>query len=96
MPDLSLSTTWLHQQIERLRTGDRAAQEELAQAVGERMRCIAHRLLQGYPGVRAAADTDAVPQNTFLRLLAALGKVRPASDSGFLPARRLPYPSGAD
>lgn len=83
MTDASLTTTLLHQQIERLRAGDRAAQEELVRAVGDRMRRIARRMLQGYPGVRAAADTSDVLQNTFLRLLAALHKVRPESTRDF-------------
>ncbi len=83
MTDLSLHTTWLHQQIERLRAGDRTAQEELLQATGARMRHIAHRMLQGYPGARAAADTDDVLQNTVLRLLAALREIRPVSTRDF-------------
>jgi RNA polymerase sigma-70 factor (ECF subfamily) len=83
MTEPSLATAWLHQQIERVRAGDRAAQEELVQAVAGRMRQIAHRMLQGYPGVRAAADTNDVLQNTFLRLLAALRKVQPESTRDF-------------
>jgi RNA polymerase sigma-70 factor (ECF subfamily) len=83
MAELSVATTRLHQQIERLRAGDHAAQEELEQAVGGRMHRIAHRMLQGYPGVLLAADTDDVMQNTFMRLLAALRKVRPESTRDF-------------
>jgi RNA polymerase sigma factor (sigma-70 family) len=83
MTDASFATTWLHEQIERLRAGDQAAQEALVRAVGERLRRIAHRMLQGYPGVRAAADTDDVLQNTFMRLLTALRKVRPESTRDF-------------
>ena len=52
MTDVSFATTWLHEQIERLRSGDLAAQEALVQAVGARLRRIAHRMLQGYPSVR--------------------------------------------
>jgi RNA polymerase sigma factor (sigma-70 family) len=83
MTDSSFATTWLHQQVERLRSGDEAAREELVQAVAGRMRRIAHRMLQGYPGVRGAADTDDVLQNTFLRLLTALRKIRPDSTRDF-------------
>jgi RNA polymerase sigma-70 factor (ECF subfamily) len=79
----SLHTTWLHKQIERLRAGDRQAQEELVQAVGERMRRLARRMLRGFPGARATADTDDVLQNTLLRLLAALRTIRPASTRDF-------------
>jgi RNA polymerase sigma factor (sigma-70 family) len=83
MTDVSFATTWLHQQIERLRMGDRAAQEALVQATGARLRRIAHRMLQGYPGVRIAADTDDVLQNTLIRLLAALRTIRPESTRDF-------------
>jgi len=83
MTEPSLATTWLHQQIDRLRAGDRAAQEELVQAVGGRMRRIAQRMLRDYPGVRAAADTSDVLQNTFVRLLAAPDKIRPESTRDF-------------
>jgi RNA polymerase sigma-70 factor (ECF subfamily) len=79
----SLHTTWLHEQIERLRAGDRQAQEELVRAVGDRMRRIVRRMFQNFPGVRAAADTDDVLQNTLLRLLAALRTIRPASTRDF-------------
>lgn len=83
MTEPSLATTKLHEQIERLRAGDRAAQDELIQAVAARMRRIAQHMLRAYPGVRAAADTDDVLQNTLLRLLAALGKIRPTSTRDF-------------
>jgi RNA polymerase sigma-70 factor (ECF subfamily) len=79
----SLHTTWLHEQIERLRAGDRQAQEDLVQVVGERMRRIARRMFQGFPGARAAADTEDVLQNTLLRLLAALKTIRPTSTRDF-------------
>jgi RNA polymerase sigma-70 factor (ECF subfamily) len=79
----SIATTWLQRQIERIRAGDRAAQDELVEAVAERMRRVAHRMLQGYPGVRAMADTSDVVQNSLLRLLAALRKVQPKSTRDF-------------
>jgi RNA polymerase sigma factor (sigma-70 family) len=83
MTDASFATTWLHQQIERLRAGDRAARDALVEAVGGRMRRIAQHMLQSYPGVRSAADTSDVLQNTLLRLLTALGKIRPDSTRDF-------------
>jgi RNA polymerase sigma factor (sigma-70 family) len=83
MSEPAFDTAQLHQQIERIRAGDPAAQEELVRAVGERMRRIAQRMLRGYPGVRAAADTSDVLQNTFLRLLAALRRLRPESTRDF-------------
>ncbi len=76
-------TDRLHRLVERLRAGDAAAQEELVRAIDDRMRRIASRMLRGYPGVRAAADTSDVLQNTFVRLLAALRKVRPSSTRDF-------------
>jgi RNA polymerase sigma-70 factor (ECF subfamily) len=83
MSEPPFDTTQLHAQIERLRAGDPAAREELVRSVAERMRRIAQRMLRGYPTVRAAADTSDVLQNTFLRLLTALRKIRPASTRDF-------------
>lgn len=83
MTEPSFNTALLHEQIERLRAGDRAAQDELVRVVGERMTRLAHRMLQGYPSVRSAADTNDVLQNSYVRLLAALAEVRPDSTLHF-------------
>lgn len=83
VPQLALTTTLLHEKIDRLRGGDPAAREELIRVIRDRMYRLARRMLPSYPSVRAAADVEDVLQNAYLRLLAALEKVRPASTRDF-------------
>src|SRR5262249_7927051 len=82
---ISLDTQNLHRQIERIRAGDAAAQEELIRAVSGRLERIARHMLSRFPGVRSQVETDDILQNTLLRLLAALRSVRPASTRYFFP-----------
>jgi RNA polymerase sigma-70 factor (ECF subfamily) len=82
--DPTLRTTQLHDWLDRLRAGDRAAADELLRAAGARLERLAHHMLQGFPNVRRWADTGDVLQNAVLRLLRTLGAVRPQSARDFV------------
>jgi RNA polymerase sigma factor (sigma-70 family) len=70
--------------VARLRGGDPAAREALLQCAGERLRQLAHRMLQSYPRVRRWEQTDDVLQNALLRLYRTLQEVAPPTAADFL------------
>lgn len=65
--------------LERLGAGDEAALDELIRHVSDRLRRLTHQLLAGHPAVKRWAETDDVLQGALVRLVRALGNVRPAS-----------------
>ena len=65
--------------LQRLAAGDLSAREELMAVACERMRYIAHRMLQRFPTVRRWDQTDDIVQNAAMRLYRALGDVSPQS-----------------
>jgi RNA polymerase sigma factor (sigma-70 family) len=76
-------TTQLHAWIDRLRTGDRGARDDLLRGIAGRLYPLAQKMLGRFPNVRRWADTDDVLQNAQLRLLRALETVRPDSARSF-------------
>jgi RNA polymerase sigma-70 factor (ECF subfamily) len=70
--------------ITRLQAGDPAARESLLCCAAERLRHLAHRMLQTYPRVRRWEQTDDVLQNAMLRLYRTLSEVPPRTASDFL------------
>jgi RNA polymerase sigma-70 factor (ECF subfamily) len=70
--------------IARLQGGDLTARDALLGAAGERLRQLAHRMLQGYPRVHRWEETDDVLQNALLRLYRTVKDVPPQSVSDFL------------
>jgi RNA polymerase sigma-70 factor (ECF subfamily) len=70
--------------IARLQAGDATARDALLGAAGERLRHLAHRMLQGYPRVQRWEQTDDVLQNAMLRLYRTMKDVPPQSVSDFL------------
>jgi RNA polymerase sigma-70 factor (ECF subfamily) len=70
--------------LPRVRAGDPAARDALLGLAGERLRQLAHRMLQGYPRVRRWEETDDVLQNALLRLYRTLQAVSPGSVTDFL------------
>jgi RNA polymerase sigma-70 factor (ECF subfamily) len=77
------NTLWLHDRVERLREGDRAAGDELLRAVADRMVRLARRMLRDFPRVRPGADTGDVVNAAMLRLMNALRDIQPASTREF-------------
>lgn len=82
-PEPHENTRWLHDRVDRLQAGDRAAADDLLRAVAGRMEALARRMLRDYPAVRAAAETGDVLQGALVRLLNALRQVKPASTRDF-------------
>ncbi len=70
--------------IVRLQAGDLAARDALLGAAGERLRKLAHRMLQSYPRVHRWEQTDDVLQNAMLRLYRTLKDVPPPTAADFL------------
>lgn len=74
-----VSTEQLHNWVDRLRAGDRAAADDLLRATCGRLERLARRMLRDYPNVKRWADTGDVVQVAMVRLLKALESIRPAS-----------------
>jgi RNA polymerase sigma factor (sigma-70 family) len=77
------NTNWLRIKVAEFRAGDRAAADELLRAVAGRLQRMASRMLGGFPGVRAGAETGDVVQGAMLRLMNALRDVQPGSTREF-------------
>jgi RNA polymerase sigma-70 factor (ECF subfamily) len=77
------STTQLQGVIDRMRAGDPAARDELINRSYQRLHRLAHRMLQGFPGVRPLEDTGDVLHGALRRLIRALEAVPLASPAHF-------------
>jgi RNA polymerase sigma factor (sigma-70 family) len=84
MTDLSTQTALLQGLLDRLRSGDRAARNELFRGIGRRLELLAQKMLRTFPAVRRLAEAEDVVQNAILRLLRALDQVQPLSVQDFL------------
>ena len=78
------STTEIQLRLDRLRSGDESARDELLDITRERLGRLARKMLQGYPGVRRWEQTDDILQNVAVRLWRALKTIRPESVHGFV------------
>ena len=72
-------TLLLHDCLDRLRAGDRAARDELFRQLSGRLERLTRKMLKGFPGVRRWAQTDDVLQNALVRLHRSLQDVTPPS-----------------
>jgi RNA polymerase sigma-70 factor (ECF subfamily) len=70
--------------IIRLQEGDPAARDALLACAQDRLRRLAHRMLQSYPRVRRWEETDDVLQNALVRLCRTLADVPPRTAVDFL------------
>jgi RNA polymerase sigma-70 factor (ECF subfamily) len=80
---LSFRTSQLLRLLDRMRAGDRAAEDELLRQVEDRLKRLARKMLRSFPAVRRWEETSDVVQNGSLRLLRALQAVRPQSTQHF-------------
>lgn len=69
--------------LDRIAAGDRAARDELFQAVNGRLFRLARKMCHRFPRLRRWADAGDVVQNARLRLLRALEVVCPDSERAF-------------
>ncbi len=69
--------------VERLRAGDESARAELFSVATARLRHLAHRMLLGFPKLRALEETDDVLQNAALRVWKALEDIKPGNAREF-------------
>jgi RNA polymerase sigma factor (sigma-70 family) len=65
-------TTSLQRCLDRLRSGDSTAEDELLRHSEERLKALTRRMLRDYPRVGRWEDTDDVWQQAVLRLVKAL------------------------
>ncbi len=72
-------TTDLQNELKRLSEGCPDSRRTIIEHACERLRVMARRMLQKYPGVGRWSDTDDVLQASLLRLHRALTTVRPES-----------------
>lgn len=77
-------TTTVQMLLDRLAAGDESAVDDLIGHAVERLRHIAHKLLQENPNVRRWEATDDLLQNSLLRLHRALKAVKPADERHFI------------
>ena len=78
-----LDTLLLRDYVDRYRAGDAGAADQLFRAVGARLECLAHRMVRGFPKVRALTETADVLQSSLLRLLNTLRELQPTSTRHF-------------
>jgi RNA polymerase sigma factor (sigma-70 family) len=81
--DNSFDTPALHSFLRDWQAGDRAAADALIRGAGSRLERLARRMYRGFPNVRDLADTGDILQNSLLRLLRSLEKMRPATTRDF-------------
>jgi RNA polymerase sigma factor (sigma-70 family) len=79
----SLHTVELHNLVDRMRAGDRAAADDLLRMTSARLERLARKMLGAYPAARRQADTQDVLQGALIRLVRSLGAVRPDSTRSF-------------
>jgi len=79
MSDVSLHTTMMHAWVDRIRSGDRSAQDELIRSVCGRLEALARKMLRDFSGVKRYEGTEDVLQGALMRLMRALPEVRPDS-----------------
>jgi RNA polymerase sigma-70 factor (ECF subfamily) len=77
------STTQLQPILDRMLTGDTKARDELIERAYQRLRRLAHKMLQDFPRVRGFEETGDVLHDSLPRLTRALKSVPPASVAEF-------------
>jgi RNA polymerase sigma factor (sigma-70 family) len=69
--------------IDRMRSGDASARDELLARAADRLTRLTRKMLRDFPGVHRWEQTDDVLQNAALRLCRALREVQPPTVADF-------------
>jgi len=80
---LNNSTFQIQNCLNRIRTGDRSARDELIRTASDRLLLHTRQMLKRYRGVKRWEQTDDVCQNAMIRLCRALEAVVPATPLDF-------------
>jgi RNA polymerase sigma-70 factor (ECF subfamily) len=83
MSDPAFNSVNLQKCLDGWQAGDRSAADELFRATGVRLEKLARRMTRTFPNLRGHADTGDVLQNSLIRLLHTLRKLRPATTRDF-------------
>lgn len=83
MAESTFNSVQLQEFITRWQEGDTDAVNDLLRATKVRMERLARRMTRSFPNVRVQADTNDVLQNSLLRLLRTLEKIRPRTTRDF-------------
>jgi RNA polymerase sigma-70 factor (ECF subfamily) len=84
MSDETFNTIVLQNCLDRMRAGETEAENDLVKVVQVRLRALVNRKFRGFPNLRGVADSDDVFQNSVMRLLTALRRIRPATTRDFM------------
>jgi RNA polymerase sigma factor (sigma-70 family) len=83
MPSSSFNSLNLQHYLDRWQAGDREAADELLIATRARLEKLARRMTRSFPNIRDQADTSDVLQNSIIRLLHTLQRLRPGTTRDF-------------
>jgi RNA polymerase sigma factor (sigma-70 family) len=76
-------STQIQRCIDRMRSGDTPARDELLAHAADRLTRLTRKMLRDFPGVHRWEQTDDVLQNAALRLYRAMGEVQPPTAADF-------------
>ena len=76
-------STQIERCIDRLRSGDLKARDELLAHAAGRLNRLTRKMLKDYPGVHRWEQTDDVIQNAALRLCRAVAELQPQTAANF-------------
>lgn len=83
MTPVTPNTAQLFNWLERMRDGDRAAEDELLRSVCGRLERLTHKMLKKVPNAQRWVEAEDVLQNALLRLMRALKQHKPSSMRDF-------------
>lgn len=79
----SIQTTELHAYLNRIKSGDEQAKEELLKAVFVRIEWIARKMLRDFPGIKRWEETGDVLNTALMKLMRSLPEVSPKTMRDF-------------